>query len=221
MEDPHNGGGSQTGHPRCGAHPSANECCHPQRSSGYELPNSDSPLCRGRGRLAFKNCPTFGTRTRPFVCLHKQSSLGDTTIDHRFLRVQYVARQMAPFTHTEREVASRRDRLYQYRLSPPPLTTRIESISFPEWGQPSHADDPDYFRLQDLQEFESTYFQTSLMHARFGQVGTPRHGERIQSDRSSVNEPAGRPRLDTASILDLIPQVWSYHPSLADVTHRL
>ncbi|KAI9567721.1 hypothetical protein HD554DRAFT_2023231 [Boletus coccyginus] len=97
----------------------------------------------------------------------------------------------------------RRDRLYQYRLSPPPLTTRVESISIPEWGQPSHADDPDYFRLQDLQEFEGIHFQTSLMHARFRQVETPRHGKHIQGDRLSVNEPARRLRLDTAS---MIPQ---------------
>lgn len=146
--------------------------------------------------------------------------MGDSTIDHRFLRVQYVSGQIAPVLQTEREAALRRDRLYQYRFSPPPLTTGIRSISISEWGQPSHADDPDHLRLQDLQEFESTDFQTSLMDSGFGGVEMYHYGKRMQHDGLSVNEPAKRPRLDTSRILDLIPQVCACHPSPVNVTHR-
>jgi hypothetical protein len=145
--------------------------------------------------------------------------VGDTTIGHRFLRVQYVSLQIAPVLQSEGEVALRRDRIYQYRFSPPPLTTGIRSISIPQWGQPSHADDPDHLRLQDLQEFEITDFQSSLMHSRFGEVETS-HGKRMQGDGSSVNEPAKRPRLDTSRILDWMPQVCACRPSPVNVTHH-
>ncbi|KAH0831265.1 hypothetical protein J3R83DRAFT_13899 [Lanmaoa asiatica] len=102
--------------------------------------------------------------------------------------------------------ALRRDRLYQYRFSPPPLITAIRSINIHEWGQPSHADDPDHFLIQDLQEFESTDFQTSLMHSRIGEVEPSRHGKRSQDSGLNANEPAKRPRLEASSILDLVPQ---------------
>ncbi|KAF8128583.1 hypothetical protein EV363DRAFT_1170162 [Boletus edulis] len=100
----------------------------------------------------------------------------------------------------------RRERLYQYCLSPPTLTTRIKSISIPEWGQPSHVDDPDRSRLYDLQEFESTDFQTSLMHSRIGLINPSRRGKRIQGDGLSASKPAKRLRLETCSLLDFIPQ---------------
>lgn len=117
---------------------------------------------------------------------------------------------MVPVLHAEREAALRRDRLYQYRIVPPPLTTRSRSISIPDWGQPSHTDDPDHFRLQDLQEFESTDFQASLVRPRMREAS--RHGKRMQDNSTPVNEPAKRPRLENASILNLIPQVCASHP---------
>jgi hypothetical protein len=95
----------------------------------------------------------------------------------------------------------------------------MRSISILEWGQPSHADDPDHFRLHDLQEFESTDFQTPLMHSRIAEVEPSRHGKRMQGDGLSVNEPEKRPRLETSSILDLIPQVCASHPSPVNATH--
>lgn len=113
-----------------------------------------------------------------------------------------------------------RDRLYQYRFSPPPLTTGTRSRSIPEWGQPSHADDPDHLRLQDLEEFESTDFQTTLMRSKAGEDEPSRHGKRMQDDGLNVNVQAKRPRLETSGILDLIPQVRAYHASRVNVTHR-
>ena len=144
--------------------------------------------------------------------------MGDTTINHRFLHVQYVSREMVPVLYTEREVAWRRDRLYQYRISPPPLNVGIASICIPEWDQSPHADDLDHLRLQDLQDFECTDFQTSLMGTRTV-VKPPRHGKRVQDGDLSGNILPKHPRLEGSSILDLIPQVCAYHPRLLSVTH--
>ncbi|KAG8216136.1 hypothetical protein J3R82DRAFT_8139 [Butyriboletus roseoflavus] len=44
------------------------------------------------------------------------------------------------------------------------------------------------------------------MRSRLGQVGPSRRGKRMQDNDSSMNERAKRPRLETSSILDLIPQ---------------
>ena len=43
----------------------------------------------------------------------------------------------------------------------------------------------------------------------------------MQDDGLNVNEPAKRPRLETPSILGLIPLVCAYHPSPVNVTHRV
>lgn len=68
--------------------------------------------------------------------------------------------------------------------------------------------------------FESTDFQTSLMRLRLGHVEPSRHGKRVQDNDLGGNERAKRPRLETPSILDLIPQVRAYHPVRVSVTHR-
>lgn len=89
------------------------------------------------------------------------------------------------------------------------MTSGIGSVSIPEWGKPFLANDPDHFRLPDLPDFESTDFQTSLM--RPGRETAPsRHEKRIQDDGSTVDEPAKRPRLENATISNLVPEVCAY-----------
>ena len=134
-------------------------------------------------------------------------------LDHRSRCIQYVSRQMITI-YAQRKTALRPDRLYQYRFTPPPPTPGMGSISIPEWGEPSHVNDPDYFRLQDLQEFQSTDFHSSLTRARLG-AAEPRPGKRVLDDPATAKEPVKRPRLDNACILDFIPQVCAFYPGRA------
>ncbi|KIJ16453.1 hypothetical protein PAXINDRAFT_113590 [Paxillus involutus ATCC 200175] len=109
----------------------------------------------------------------------------------------------------------RPDKLYEYTLKPPHLHSGIrlsDSENIPAWGVPSNDGDHDYFRLQDLEEFESTDFRTVMtrhsfpQQPGFGKFGLYSRGKRVSDIDLSLDQPVKRLRLNTSSIVDLIPQ---------------
>ncbi|KIJ64784.1 hypothetical protein HYDPIDRAFT_28144 [Hydnomerulius pinastri MD-312] len=105
-------------------------------------------------------------------------------------------------------------RLYEYNLQPPLLSSAVgwfDIQSIPEWGAGSVKGDHDYFKLEDLDEFESTDFQILPRNLRiFDRVELEfqarLHGKRASDTELCGDQPAKRPRLDTSPITDLIPQ---------------
>ncbi|KAH7883056.1 hypothetical protein F5I97DRAFT_1930647 [Phlebopus sp. FC_14] len=109
-----------------------------------------------------------------------------------------------------RELNVCHDKLFEYMLKAPQFTTgdkRSDLESLQEWNEPFSELVDDYFRLQDLGEFESTDFQILLNLLSHAKPESPSHVEKRLSDADlPVGYSTKRPRLVTASIADLIPQ---------------
>ncbi|KIK98883.1 hypothetical protein PAXRUDRAFT_23989 [Paxillus rubicundulus Ve08.2h10] len=112
-------------------------------------------------------------------------------------------------------VEIRTNKLYEYTLKPPQLNSGkklSDSESIPPWGVPSTDGDHDYFRLQDLEEFESTDFRTvmachsCLQQSDLATFQLYSRGKRVSDTDIPLDGPVKRLRLNTSSIVDLIPQ---------------